>query len=550
MTIRQKTLAILAAALLGLTAAFFAFHREFSFRDADQTDRSVATQELLRVYLALQQEQRDLLRAARDWAAWNDAYRFMEDGNIEFIEDNLTTQDIATFLEANDLVLVAPSGHLYYSRSVLPHDKTPASLPPEVPGLFGPRGPFFPPNVPLGGRVGFLWIGHHAALVAAVPVQDSQRSGARRGILFLSRHLDESHLRFLRTNTQVSFDILPYGALAPVDPEDPTPDPLIRHHAESPRTQAESLLVRGLQDAPLLWIRTRSPRTHYLQAERNLQGSAAVLAVLALGLGVAATWTLDRFALRRIQKLGEEVRAIGDREDPSGRVGLDGSDEVGELAERINRTLEALEQSHAEKRLADAAVRCAHQDLTAAYEKTLEGWSFAMDLRDKETEGHTRRVMDRTLTLARHLGYPEGELVHLRRGALLHDIGKLGIPDAILLKPGPLTEAEWAVMRRHPEMAYEMLSPIRYLHPALSIPYCHPERWDGTGYPQGLRGEQIPRSARLFAVVDIWDALSSDRPYRAAWPQERVYEHLRSLRGTHLDPRAVEAFLAAFPLGS
>jgi HD-GYP domain-containing protein (c-di-GMP phosphodiesterase class II) len=181
--------------------------------------------------------------------------------------------------------------------------------------------------------------------------------------------------------------------------------------------------------------------------------------------------------------------------------------------------------------------------LALAYDATIEGWSRAMDLRDKETEGHTRRVTELTVLLARAHGSSEEEIVHLRRGALLHDIGKMGVPDAILLKPGPLTDAEWAIMRRHPVLAYEMLLPIVYLRPALDIPYNHHEKWDGTGYPRGLKGEAIPLAARIFAVADVWDALRSDRPYRSAWPETRVREHIRALSGTHFDPRVVNAFL-------
>ena len=181
-------------------------------------------------------------------------------------------------------------------------------------------------------------------------------------------------------------------------------------------------------------------------------------------------------------------------------------------------------------------------ELMQAYDTTLQGWSHAMDLRDRETEGHTLRVTETTVQLARAAGMSEEELVHVRRGALLHDIGKMGVPDAILLKPGKLTDEEWVEMRKHPQYAHEMLAPIAYLKPALDIPYCHHEKWDGTGYPRGLKGEQIPLAARLFAVVDIWDALRSDRPYRKGWNDGKVYEYLKSLSGTHLDPKAVELF--------
>jgi HD-GYP domain-containing protein (c-di-GMP phosphodiesterase class II)/putative methionine-R-sulfoxide reductase with GAF domain len=182
-------------------------------------------------------------------------------------------------------------------------------------------------------------------------------------------------------------------------------------------------------------------------------------------------------------------------------------------------------------------------DLSLAYESTIEGWSRALDLRDKETEGHTQRVAEMTLALARAVHIDEKELLDIRRGALLHDIGKMGIPDSILLKPGPLTADEWVIMRQHPTVAYQLLSPIAYLRPALDIPYCHHEKWDGSGYPRGLKAEQIPLSARLFAVVDVWDALRSDRPYRAGWPDDQVREHIRSQTGAHFDPMIVGVFL-------
>ncbi len=188
----------------------------------------------------------------------------------------------------------------------------------------------------------------------------------------------------------------------------------------------------------------------------------------------------------------------------------------------------------------------ANLELGQAYEATIEGWSRALDLRDKETEGHTQRVTEMTLELARALGIGEDEIVHLRRGALLHDIGKMGVPDNILLKPDKLTEAEMAIMRQHPQRAYELLLPIEYLRPALDIPYCHHEKWDGTGYPRGLKGEEIPLVARLFAVVDVYDALTSDRPYRKAWSREDALAYIRQQAGQHFDPHVVEIFLKLF----
>jgi PAS domain S-box-containing protein len=188
-------------------------------------------------------------------------------------------------------------------------------------------------------------------------------------------------------------------------------------------------------------------------------------------------------------------------------------------------------------------VQQANLELTLSYDATIQGWSYALDLRDQETEGHSERVTDMTLRLAQAMGIDAVLQNHMRRGALLHDIGKMGVPDPILHKPGPLNPDERYLMERHPEYAYNLLYPIAFLRPALEIPLCHHEKWDGTGYPHGLIGEQIPISARIFAIVDVWDALRSDRPYRPAWPPERVLEHIRFLSGSHFDPAVVEAFV-------
>ncbi len=184
-----------------------------------------------------------------------------------------------------------------------------------------------------------------------------------------------------------------------------------------------------------------------------------------------------------------------------------------------------------------------NRELALAYDTTLEGWSRALDLRDKETEGHTRRVTQLTLRLAQAMDLGEAERTQAMRGALLHDIGKMAIPDSILLKPGPLTADEWEIMRRHPGYACDLLAPIEYLRPALPIPYCHHEKWDGSGYPRGLKGEAIPLEARLFAVADVWDALRSDRPYHPPRSVEESLAYIRDQPGKHFDPKVVELFL-------
>lgn len=183
-----------------------------------------------------------------------------------------------------------------------------------------------------------------------------------------------------------------------------------------------------------------------------------------------------------------------------------------------------------------------NQDLVVAYDKTLEGWSAALDLRDEETEGHTQRVTSLTLKIAQKMGFGQDKLVHVRRGSLLHDIGKMGVPDNILLKSGELTDEEWAIMRKHAIYAYDLLKRIPYLNPALEIPRYHHERWDGSGYPSGLKGEDIPLAARIFAVADVYDALTSKRPYREAWSRRKALDYIKSLRGEHFDPQIVDIF--------
>jgi HD-GYP domain-containing protein (c-di-GMP phosphodiesterase class II) len=185
----------------------------------------------------------------------------------------------------------------------------------------------------------------------------------------------------------------------------------------------------------------------------------------------------------------------------------------------------------------------ANVELTMAYDATIEGWSQALELRDQETQGHSSRVLELTLRLAAALGLSDKELKDIRQGVLLHDIGKMGIPDSILHKPGPLTDQEWEIMRKHPQYAYDMLAPIVYLRTSLDIPYCHHENWDGTGYPRALKGETIPIAARIFSVVDVYDALTSDRPYRAAWSREEAIAYILEQSGKHFDPRIVEIFM-------
>ncbi len=284
-----------------------------------------------------------------------------------------------------------------------------------------------------------------------------------------------------------------------------------------------------LADGSLAAVWAVSEQAAFADLRAGARRSWLFLAVAALGAATVA-WGGSRWLVlrpvRALVRAAERVRAG----DLRVRTGLPhDTTEFGSLAGAFDEMVEALRTREAE--------------LAAAYDTTLEGWSRALDLRDRETRGHTLRVTALAVELARAMEMPEEQIVHLRRGALLHDIGKMAIRDEILHKPGPLTPAEMAVMRRHPQYAYELLWPIQYLRPALDIPYCHHERWDGSGYPRGLRGEEIPLAARIFAVVDVWDALSSERPYRPAWPPEQVRAYLQAEAGRQFDPKVVEVFL-------
>ncbi|NUM45929.1 MAG: HD domain-containing protein [Anaerolineales bacterium] len=205
------------------------------------------------------------------------------------------------------------------------------------------------------------------------------------------------------------------------------------------------------------------------------------------------------------------------------------NDEIANLTQEFNSMVSSLHQSKL--------------DLVTAYDKTLEGWAKALELRDGETMGHSLRVTEMTVELSKRLGVADDQLVHIQRGALIHDIGKMAIPDSILLKPGSLTYEEWKVMQKHPTYAVEMLGEIPFLWPALSIPASHHEKWDGTGYPRGLKTHQIPLPARIFAVVDVWDALRSDRPYRSAISVQDALFTIQSKSGSHFDPKVVDAFM-------
>lgn len=292
-------------------------------------------------------------------------------------------------------------------------------------------------------------------------------------------------------------------------------------------SRAAEIMTKEEEDL-LPGIAIREGRAVHIASLSSVAGCERVKGLMAEGFD--AYYALPLFAKGRV--LG--VLELFNRK-PFGRD----ADWQGFLETLAGQTAIAFDNIEMLRRLEKS-----NDELVQAYDATIEALSFALDLKDSETKWHSRRVTDLTVLVARSMGLDEGSLIHMRRGALLHDIGKMGIPDSILLKPGALDDEEMNIMRRHPVYAFQMLSRIDYLRPALDIPYAHHEKWDGSGYPRGLKGEDIPLTARIFAVVDVYDALTSDRPYRRAWTREKALEEIRFQSGKHFDPRVVEAFFA------
>lgn len=290
--------------------------------------------------------------------------------------------------------------------------------------------------------------------------------------------------------------------------------------------------VRGDADLGVLGTAMMQPRwinpNQLTRIQITVGVAVSFLLVALLGASLA------NYITRPLMKLVKASHQVA-QGDLDVQVAIHTNDEVQVLAAAFNQMVRSLDASQ--------------RELVQAYDTTLEGWSRVLELRDKEIEGHTMRVAALALKLARRLGLQGEILTHIYRGAVLHDIGKMAISDSILMKEGALTEEEWVVMRKHPSYAYEMLSSIDYLRPSLDIPYCHHERWEGGGYPRGLKGEEIPIAARIFAVVDVWDALISDRPYRRAMSKAEALQQIKSGIGSHFDPDVAREFLEMITSG-
>ncbi len=306
---------------------------------------------------------------------------------------------------------------------------------------------------------------------------------------------------------------------------------ILSRYEKKARTQAEGFSVRA-EEVDVYWIVVHEGKPVFVPDTSTVSGQVVprqlrslvkpILSFLGSPPGIFAPLIYEGKVQGMLNMVGAKLTEA----------------DVPTLQAFANQIAVALENARLITRLQNA-----NRALEDAYQKAMEGWVGALDLRDQETEGHSMRVAHAAGKLAEFMGMDEEGLDCLHIGALLHDIGKMSIPDSILFKPGPLTDAEWQVMQQHPENACAWLEALDYLRPALDIPYSHHERWDGSGYPQGLAGKAIPLPARIFAVVDAWDAMLSDRPYRKALPPEKVIAQIKSESGSHFDPKVVEAFL-------
>jgi len=276
-------------------------------------------------------------------------------------------------------------------------------------------------------------------------------------------------------------------------------------------------------------VGTAIPKNLLVQTSATTRVQLIILVGLALFLVLIMGGAVANLITRPLLALLNASKEVS-QGNLSVKINPQSNDEIAILTDNFNQMIASIQQSHS--------------DLINAYDSTLEGWARATNLRDNETERHMRNVVDLTLRLAKIMGFRDDQMAHIYRGALLHDVGKIGILDSILKKPGKLTPEERLEMEKHPQFAYDLLSRIEYLLPALDIPHYHHEKWDGSGYPLGLKGEAIPETARIFAIVDVWDAMTTDRVYRKAMSEEEVVNYILENRGTHFDPHVVDAFLS------
>jgi putative nucleotidyltransferase with HDIG domain len=379
-------------------------------------------------------------------------------------------------------------------------------------------------------------------LFVSGPVKDPQQQFA--GVILVGRSLDgitdKIREETLSQATLYNVRFQPLSSTFLDLPPTPAIDPQTVFSSDETRSLLRDVDISQIAYAELLssWkvragedigiLGTAMPKTFLVRTSRITRFNVTAVIIVSILLSMFLGIYLSGLITQPILRLKQAASKVSDG-DLNVQLDANGMDEVAVLTQSFNTMVSNLRNSE--------------ESMIDAYDKTIDGWSRALELRDHETMGHSSRVADLTLELARALGIEESEMDDIRRGAVLHDIGKMGIPDDILLKPGKLSVAEMDNMRNHPVFARQMLEQIKFLQPAMAIPTHHHEKWDGSGYPDGLAGENIPVGARIFAVIDVWDALTSDRPYRKAWTRKKALRYIQDNAGTHFDPQMVTAFL-------
>lgn len=532
-------------AIVGLAALVFLIGAGFYFVSSrESTSRLKASIKQERTNLIsriVERERVRILAVASDYTTWDEAASFVAKPNPEWGNENIDYGRVQH--RFSGIVVFDPEGNVAYET----FDKT-ESRRPVLKSIVDPKKLIKADDTL---RHWFQLVdGQVVECVAGTihKAKDSGRTGKRHGSMIFAKVWDEQTMADLKkisgADVYVHFGdgvLSLAGSQAASKPK--------------PHEISSFLTLTGSNGQPVAQVEFRSESRAIAMINQTSQESAAVVVIfvsgligllsVALQIWVARPMNMIQVGLRdgddsRIARLikdptefgriAELIIAFNDQKHKLEEANVDLSESMNELA-RMNFHLDSMVQERT-------------KELYEAYEATIEGWSRAMEVRDQETEGHCRRVTQMSMLLGKLMNLDPTSTVRLKRGALLHDIGKMGIPDGILLKPGRLTPEERLIMEQHPIIAYEMLKPIRFLADCLDVPLYHHEKWDGTGYPYGLKGEVIPLNARIFAVADVWDAMRSDRPYRQAWDEQKTRDFIIELSGTHFDPQVVEAYLA------
>lgn len=539
-SVGQQILVIVGFISISLVAATF-FWAESEREGAREIQAQIANERGATLRRVLSSETSKHLSVAKDNSTWTELANFIKKPDPNWAKANLDYSfvshelDVVTVFDAN-------------GKAVYASGSTPEALKTARSTKFRYAGRTF--TKPMVDH----WYERTGSGVMEVVVatihrsEDSNRTAAPSGVLMFGRLWDKGYLdRFGKLTGSTAEIMAQNGVLQTVSFD--------RAAVNENKNVVNHFELQNQKNELTATLRCTTKMPSIRQIEATADRALFFAAMFAATFFVSVALSLNVWIIRPLRQVGkalstDDVSMVDDlqrRTNEFGKIGdlIHAFHMQQEEIRATNQELQAAisELSHINEQL-EYRVDKRTKDLAEAYEATIEGWSRAMEVRDHETQGHCQRVTEISMILARRMGVQGHDLVRMRRGALLHDIGKMGVPDGILLKPGRLTAEERHVMEQHPIIAYEMLKPIKFLSDSLDVPLYHHEKWDGTGYPYGLHAESIPLNARIFAVADVWDAMRSDRPYREAWDEERTRAFITENSGSHFDPQVVEAYLS------